>query len=150
LPFPDNFFDSISAYDVIEHLSRDYGGKNEFIFYMNELYRVLKKNGNALFVFPSYPNLDAFSDPTHLNFVTQFTLDYFLGDNSNGGYSGISTCYKKIVNKKLRFWKKWVNSCFETEVVTTKTIRIRMSLLKRELKRLLFPQHRIWILEKTK
>lgn len=43
LPFPDEYFDSASSYDVLEHLSRDMNGKNEFIYYMNEISRVLKK-----------------------------------------------------------------------------------------------------------
>ena len=45
IPFPNGYFDSVSAYDVLEHLSRSEDGKNLFIYYMNELYRVLKPNG---------------------------------------------------------------------------------------------------------
>ena len=41
LPFPDNYFATISAYDVLEHISRDIDGRNLFVFYMNELCRFL-------------------------------------------------------------------------------------------------------------
>lgn len=148
IPFPTSFFDSVSAYDVLEHLSRENQGVNEFIFYMNELHRVLKPGGRALFLFPSYPYNDAFSDPTHINFITESTVDYFIGDNSQGGYAGITTSYSVITNKRLRVWEKWVNGCLEIPAQQEKSARRRLSLLKREAMRLLKPQHRIWILEK--
>ena len=70
IPYPDDFFDSISAFDVLEHLSRDAGdGRNLYVFYMNELHRVLKPKGVAVLVFPHYPGFTAFLDPTHVNFI---------------------------------------------------------------------------------
>lgn len=148
IPFPSSYFDSVSAYDVLEHLSRDNQGVNEFIFYMNELHRVLKPGGRAIFVFPSFPYDDAFSDPTHINFITSSTLNYFLGNNSKGGYAGITTNFCAVSNKRLRTWKRWVNGCLETPRPREESVRRRLSLLKREVLRFLKPQHRIWILEK--
>lgn len=78
LPFPNETFSSVSAYDVLEHLPRVSQTGNAFIFYMNELCRVLKPGGMAVFVFPSFPHRDAFSDPTHVNFITKDTVDFFL------------------------------------------------------------------------
>jgi SAM-dependent methyltransferase len=149
LPFPTSFFDSVSAYDVLEHLSRDLQGVNEFIYYMNELHRVLKPGGKALLLFPSYPYNDAFSDPTHTNFITKSTVDYFIGDNSQGGYAGITTSFTIVTNKRLRLWKKWVNGCMEIPEHKEESARRRLSLLKREVMRFIKPQHRIWILEKS-
>jgi SAM-dependent methyltransferase len=149
LPFPNSYFESVSAYDVLEHLSRDHQGVNEFIFYMNELHRVLKPGGKALFVFPSYPYNDAFSDPTHINFITESTLGYFIGDNSKGGYAGITTSFSTVTSKRLRIWKKWVNGCVEIPDQNVRSARRRLSLIKREVVRILKPQHRIWILEKS-
>ena len=79
LPFRDNTFSSVSAYDVLEHLPRFHDGKNPFIYYMNEMCRVLAPGGRAIFVFPSFPHKDAFSDPTHVNYITDETVNFFLG-----------------------------------------------------------------------
>jgi ubiquinone/menaquinone biosynthesis C-methylase UbiE len=147
LPFSDNFFDSVSAYDVLEHLSREMrNNQNEFIYYMNEICRVLKPGGFAVFVFPSIPNSEVFSDPTHVNFITKNTINYFLGNNYENGYAGIKTQYVKIINSKLRFFEQWVESdeLFSSSIA----IKRKISLLKRKVLRILNPSHRIWVLQK--
>ena len=55
IPYPDNFFDSISAFDFLEHVPRQLmlsNGElsNPFIELMNEIYRVLKNNSYLLIV----------------------------------------------------------------------------------------------------
>ena len=147
LPFPDDYFASISAYDVLEHISRDTDGKNLFIFYMNEICRVLNHTGYAVFVFPSFPHRDAFSDPTHINYITAETLNYFLGDNSTGSYAGITTTYKLQRNSKLRFWKDWAADPSVSEFEHL-NLRRKLSLAKRTFFRVINPGHRIWILQK--
>lgn len=148
LPFPSNMFSSVSAYDVLEHLSRDSQYGNEFISIMRELFRVLKPGGLALFIFPAFPHKDAFSDPTHVNFITEDTLSYFLGPKSGETYAGIDTEFESILNKKLRLWKRWVDKASVNPQDEFKTFRRRLSLAKRTLTRFLLPQHRIWILQK--
>jgi SAM-dependent methyltransferase len=148
IPFSDNYFDSVSAYDVLEHLSRNQDGYNHFIYYMNELCRVLKPQGLALFVFPSFPNKDAFSDPTHVNYITDETVNYFVNRSKDQSYEGIFTNYTLIKNAKLRSWNKYI---YEAELLPNKefsSLRRKISLLKRSMKRLIKPQHRIWILQK--
>lgn len=147
LPFTDDFFDSVSAYDVLEHLSREMvNGQNEFIFYMNEICRVLKPKGFAVFVFPSIPNSEVFSDPTHTNFITKNTINYFLGNNDEEGYAGIKTRYIKVLNSKLRFFEKWVEN--DNLFSDTITLRRKLSLLKRKIYRITTPSHRIWVMQK--
>jgi SAM-dependent methyltransferase len=148
LPFPSEFFDTASSFDVLEHLSRDFNGENEFIYYMNEISRVLKKGGLAVFVFPCFPNKDAFSDPTHINFITDETVNFFIGTNEMGGYSGITTNYQLVSNQRLRKWKHWVNLSSENPDRTQTSVRRRLSLAKRDFGRFFFPQHRIWVLQK--
>jgi SAM-dependent methyltransferase len=147
LPFPDNYFTTISAYDVLEHISRNVEERNFFIFYMNELCRVLKHDGYAIFVFPSYPHRDAFTDPTHVNYITAETVNYFLGDNTKGTYAGITTAYKQRLNTKLRFWGNWVTDPNVSEFEQL-NLRRKLSLAKRSFFRVINPGHRIWLLQK--
>lgn len=81
IPFDNNFFDSVSAYDFLEYLPRSLiiEGKSYFPFVelMNDVWRVLKPNGLFYAVTPAYPRQEAFVDPTHTNFITEKTHEYF-------------------------------------------------------------------------
>ena len=55
---------------------------------MNEIFRVLKNNGEFLAITPAYPNNQAFQDPTHVNFITKRTAKYFSGTNPLGKIYG--------------------------------------------------------------
>ncbi len=85
IPFPDNFFDFITAYDFLEHVSRIVYCPNRrfsFIELMNEIYRVIRPGGVFLSVTPAVPHSYAFRDPTHVNFITEETFPlYFCRDN---------------------------------------------------------------------
>jgi SAM-dependent methyltransferase len=150
LPFDNETFDSISAYDVLEHLSRE-APNNLFIYYMNELHRVLRPGGTAVFVFPAFPHRDAFSDPTHVNFITSDTVNYFTNNlpRNTQPYEGILTNYSVVKNSRLRKWKRWVYDSQVYDIPSEKNLRRRVSLWKRTLFRAIFPQHRIWILIKN-
>ena len=83
LPFEDNSVDCVSAYDFLEHLPRtplSPGDVGEFIRMMNEIYRILKPGGVLVAVTPYFPKKAAFTDPTHVNFITRDTHLYFSGD----------------------------------------------------------------------
>ena len=45
LPFPDDIFDAVVAFDILEHIDQDEGA-------VQEIYRVLKPKGKLLFVVP--------------------------------------------------------------------------------------------------
>ena len=83
IPFETDYFDYVTAYDVIEHIPRViYNPSRRFCFVelMNEIYRVLKNDGIFYSQTPAYPSAEAFQDPTHCNFITQETLKlYFTG-----------------------------------------------------------------------
>ncbi len=83
LPFENEFFASVSAFDVIEHIPRTgyLGNKpfSPFIELMNEIHRVLCNGGKFLASTPVYPHPAVFQDPTHVNFITDQTHDYFCG-----------------------------------------------------------------------
>jgi SAM-dependent methyltransferase len=96
IPFESDFFDSVSAFDVIEHIPRiiQYPTINDtrfsFIELMNEAWRVLKHGGLFYAVTPAYPRPEAFMDPTHVNFITDQTHIYFCEESvaKNYGFHG--------------------------------------------------------------
>jgi SAM-dependent methyltransferase len=83
LPYSDSYFDSVSAYDFLEHIPRimtTSAGLNTrfpFIELMNEIWRVLTPGGLLYAQTPAYPHPAAFQDPTHVNILTRETHNYF-------------------------------------------------------------------------
>lgn len=149
LPFLDNSFTSVSAYDVLEHLPRVSDKGNLYIHYMNELCRVLKPGGIAILIFPAYPHRDSFSDPTHVNHITKDSVDFFLATPGGPFYENIHTTFNIVKNRRLRRFGRWVYAAeVRTVKANHKNLRRRLSLSKRGVTRFLFPGHRIWVLQK--
>jgi len=88
LPFDSGFFDSVSAFDVLEHIPRqaiDFYTREvklPFINLMDEIWRVLKPDGMFYAYTPAFPSTQAFQDPTHVNFITEETHQYFCSANA--------------------------------------------------------------------
>jgi SAM-dependent methyltransferase len=82
LPFPDDHFDFVTAFDLIEHIPRlvyiDGKRNYSFIQLVNEIHRVLKPGGIFLSDTPAYPKLSALTDPTHVNLITIDTFDFYF------------------------------------------------------------------------
>ena len=97
IPFKDSFFDTVSAYDFIEHIPRilykDGSTILPFINLMNNIYRVLKNNGEFYAITPFYPRDSAFTDPTHVNFITKNTHNYFVEPHNWGRMYGLNTSF---------------------------------------------------------
>ena len=83
IPFPDASFDSVSAYDFLEHVPRvlatadGRGTRFPFVELMNEIWRVLLPGGLFYGQTPAFPHATVFQDPTHVNFVTDQSHTYF-------------------------------------------------------------------------
>ena len=81
IPFDDDSFDSVSAYDFLEHVPRVVPGVQPtpfpFINLMNEVWRVLRPGGRFYAVTPVYPHEKVFRDPTHVNVLTMKSHRYF-------------------------------------------------------------------------
>lgn len=85
IPYADNSFDFVTAYQFIEHVPRViYAPHHRFPFVqlMNEIYRVLKVDGIFLSVTPAYPHNAAFQDPTHVNIITEETFPAYFDDTN--------------------------------------------------------------------
>jgi SAM-dependent methyltransferase len=83
IPFDSDRFDSVSAYDFLEHVPRvlptpdGQSTRMPFVELMNEVWRVLRPGGMFYASTPVYPAKAAFQDPTHVNFMTVDTHRYF-------------------------------------------------------------------------
>jgi SAM-dependent methyltransferase len=97
IPYPDSSFDSVSAYDFLEHVPRVLAGADgattvfPFVRLMNEVWRVLVPGGLFYALTPAVPALEAFTDPTHVNFISEHTHGYFCGAAPAGrsyGFTG--------------------------------------------------------------
>jgi SAM-dependent methyltransferase len=84
IPFDSDSFDSVSAYDFLEHVPRvlptadGQATRFPFIELMNEVWRVLKPGGLLYACTPVYPSKAAFQDPTHVNIMSVDTHHYFV------------------------------------------------------------------------
>lgn len=62
LPYADDSVDEILCDNVLEHI----GPPEDFIFVMNEIYRVLKPGATATIIVPDARSQGAWQDPTHV------------------------------------------------------------------------------------
>ncbi len=104
LPFVNDSFDYLTAYDLIEHIPRFSETSQNgppFIFFMNECFRVLKPDGIFLSMTPIYPYLGAFQDPTHNNIITSDTFELYFSENKYeiANHYGITSNFKIIEQK---------------------------------------------------
>ena len=70
LPFPDNTFDEILAFHILEHIT-DMG------FVMKELYRVLKPDGQLIIRYPYYTHPNAWFGIDHKRCLTHDVFRQF-------------------------------------------------------------------------
>ena len=102
IPYGDDSFGSVSAYDFIEHVPRllaTADGRNTtfpFIRLMNEIWRVLAPGGRFYALTPAYPNAEAFTDPTHVNVITEQTHTYFCGEEPLGRMYGFNGAFRAL------------------------------------------------------
>lgn len=105
IPHADSTFDSISAFDFLEHVPRvlmtadGRGTRFPFIELMNQIHRVLKPGGKLYALTPAFPRQEAFQDPTHVNIITEQTWRYFCGEKPAGRMYGFSGRFEMLKNE---------------------------------------------------
>ncbi|MCF6190398.1 MAG: class I SAM-dependent methyltransferase [Cocleimonas sp.] len=106
LPFDDSTFDSVSAYDFLEHIPRfaiiNDDTQFPFINFMNEAHRVLKSGGVFYAITPFYPREEAFVDPTHINIITKKTHDYFTAPKHSARMYGFTGNFEIMRVKTIK------------------------------------------------
>jgi SAM-dependent methyltransferase len=100
IPYPDSSFSSVSAFDFIEHVPRVFPGSGGTIFpfvrLMDEIWRVLAPGGRLYALTPAFPAPEAFTDPTHVNIITDKTHEYFCGEKPMGRMYGFQGGFKAL------------------------------------------------------
>ena len=150
LPFENETLDSVSAYDVLEHIPR--WNKNgsiieyPFINLMSEIFRILKPGGKFIAVTPAFPSAAAFQDPTHVNIVSKETLLYFTGEEpwaNKLGY-GFNGKFKVL----LQTWKRTESVYREAKMQEKYPNWLKVVYYSARLWMIRKPSHLIWVLEK--
>ena len=102
IPYADGFFGSVSAFDFLEHVPRlataADGRSTQFPFVrlMDEIWRVLAPGGRLYAITPCFPSQAAFQDPTHVNFISVLTHEYFCGDEPQGRMYGFKGHFREL------------------------------------------------------
>jgi ubiquinone/menaquinone biosynthesis C-methylase UbiE len=79
-PWPDNSFEMIVAYAVMEHL------KLNLVESMNECWRILKPEGEICLKLPYYQHAASWQDPTHYWKFDVTSFDVFDPETKFGAY----------------------------------------------------------------
>ena len=104
----DEYFNFITAFDLIEHIPRFNNINKEigspFIHLMNEIWRVLKQDGIFLSHTPIYPFPEAFQDPTHNNIITSNTFRQYFSNEKHPVAESYGICSDfKIIKEYMRY-----------------------------------------------
>lgn len=147
LPLSDNFADVVTGFDFLEHIQRTPIGNNgigEFIRIMNEIHRVLKPGGIFIGATPFYPIAAAFTDPTHVNYITKGTHIYFTDSNwaTKLGY-GFTGKFTNLLVEPVApgFPKKLWDEVFAIQ-------EPKENFFKKNIRKLNGKTHLIWIFKK--
>lgn len=84
IPYPNDYFDEILANNVLTQIM----DSKDFIFVMNELWRVTKHKGVLIIRVPLVPYENAFRDPMDCRRFTKNSFDYLVGVTRRYGIYG--------------------------------------------------------------
>src|SRR5688500_1781806 len=87
-PFPDDRFEHITAFNILEHLPDTIG-------VLEELWRISRQGGELHVRVPYWNSLDGVTDPTHVRWFNQYTFQFFDPTNPR--------CQRRSYYTKARF-----------------------------------------------
>lgn len=116
-PLPDECVITATASHVLEHINPH---KGVFINFMNEVWRVLKKDGQFAFVVPHASSHGYQQDPTHVNMINETTMHYFDPDPENNTIG--PQLYNFYKPKPWKVVKQYFNPNGNLEVLLTKRL----------------------------
>lgn len=80
IPLPDDSIDVAVAMHVLEHIGQQ-GQTDAWFFFWEELYRVLRKNGQLHFESPLYSSVWCWADPQHCRALSPTAFLFFDQDS---------------------------------------------------------------------
>jgi SAM-dependent methyltransferase len=95
LPFDDDMFDEIHAYEVLEHCGQQ-GDWRLFLNQFEELWRILKPGGLLVGTCPMWDSKWAWSDPGHSRVITRWSMVYLDQDE-----------YSQVGKTSLTDYRHW-------------------------------------------
>jgi SAM-dependent methyltransferase len=116
-PLPDECVLTAIASHVLEHINPHRG---VFIDVMNEIWRVMKPNGQFAFVVPHASSHGYAQDPTHCNMINETTMHYF--DPDPEGLTMGAQLYNFYKPKPWKIERQYFNPQGNLEVLLTKRI----------------------------
>ena len=99
IPFPNHMFESVSAFDFLEHVPRVLNTSDgrstrlPFVELMDEVWRVLKPGGLLYASTPVFPSETSLVDPTHVNYLTARTHEYFCAPQRRASIYGFKGAF---------------------------------------------------------
>lgn len=119
LPFEDESFKEIHAYDVLEHVGTQ-GDWKLFFKQFEEFWRILEPEGRMFCICPCWDSEWAWGDPGHTRVITQGTVA-FLDQNT----------YEQVGETAMTDYRHWYKADFEIEGIQETNGRFCFVLKKR-------------------
>lgn len=93
-PFQENAFDMVVAISVLEHL-------NDFFAAMGEIHRISRDGASVHILVPHFSSAAAFVDPTHRQFMSARSCDYFISGTDIERNYGFYLPYRFQLKKRI-------------------------------------------------
>jgi hypothetical protein len=97
-PIKSDTAEEIVLDNVIEHIP-------DIVGIMNELHRIAKGNAVVEIIYPYWRSFGAYSDPTHIHYLNEYMIDYFLQPGSSNRtenkYSFYTNKYWSLLDRQL-------------------------------------------------